>query len=77
MSLGLNTRVPPSALIKIEEAPESGGSLRCAHSSLNESVCQEWVFTMHGRTLALSRTSRVSLNSSERSLGGGLETSCL
>lgn len=35
------------------------GSLRCAHSSLNESVCQKWVFTMHGRTLPLFRTSRV------------------
>lgn len=53
--------------------------MRCVHSSLNESVCQECVFTVHGRTLALFRTSRASLISlslagfSERRLSGEVE----
>lgn len=51
----------PVGTYKYRRGPWKWGSLRCAHSSLNKSVCQEWVFTMHGRTLALLRTSRVSL----------------
>lgn len=68
----------PVGTYENRRGPWKWGSSRCAHSSLNESVCQEWVFTMHGRTLALLAAPRVSLISlsleaqCERIFRGGL-----
>lgn len=49
-ALGLTLGCPVGTY-KDRRGPWKWGSLRCAHSSLNESVCQEWVFTMHGSAL--------------------------